>query len=123
LKGHLKCKGQKNEDKGYFESMGDAKKESYEKKRLHPKHVRSKSPNNPHPPPPPLPPKRRGRRKEKTKKKRKLSCHCKSLLTMVGLIFKHSQSHFFTTTLKVANLSLHAPPSLVCSPPAGGGLI
>jgi len=47
--------------------MGDAKKKSYEKKRLHPKRVGSKSPNSP----PPLPPKRRGRRREKTKKKTK----------------------------------------------------
>jgi len=46
--------------------MGDAKKESYDKKRLHPKRVGSKSPNSPHPTP--LPPKEEEEEKKRPKK-------------------------------------------------------
>jgi hypothetical protein len=46
---------------------------------------------------------------------------------MASLIFKHSPSHFFSSTLKTTNHSSHAPPSLVRVSPAtflwwaGGG--
>jgi hypothetical protein len=44
----LKCKDQNNENKGYLESIGGAKKvASKKKKRLHPKDLGSKSPSNP----------------------------------------------------------------------------
>jgi hypothetical protein len=32
LKGYLKCKDQNNEEKGYFEPTGDAKKEPFDNK-------------------------------------------------------------------------------------------
>jgi len=48
LKGCLKCKDHNNEDMEYLESTRDAKKEPFgEKKRLHPKPLRSKSPSSP----------------------------------------------------------------------------
>jgi len=48
LRGYLKCKGHNNEDKGYLEPTGDAKKEPFtkKKKRLRPKPLGSKSPSN-----------------------------------------------------------------------------
>jgi hypothetical protein len=70
LRGHLKCKGQNNEDKGYLKPTVDTKREpSTKKRKLPPEPLRSKSSNN-NPPPTPkkkhthtkqnnLPPKRR----------------------------------------------------------------
>jgi hypothetical protein len=46
LRGYLKCKGQNNEDKGYFELTGVTKREPL-KKKLHLKPLVSKGPNKP----------------------------------------------------------------------------
>jgi hypothetical protein len=53
LRGHLKCKNQNNEDKGYLELTRDAKKEPFDKKTK--KTLKSKT--QAAPPPSPAPPK------------------------------------------------------------------
>jgi len=98
LRGYLKCKGHNNEDKGYLEPTGDAKKEPFtkKKKKLRPKPLGSKSPRN-HPlkklffqkrqnKTKPNPPK-----KQKLSWKKKLSCHYKNLLAMAGPIIARAQ--------------------------------
>ncbi len=63
MKHHLKCKGQNNEDKGYHEPAGDAKREPF-KKRLHPKLLGRKGLSNP-----PSPPQKKNKTKQNPKKR------------------------------------------------------
>jgi hypothetical protein len=52
MKGHLKCKEQNNEDKGYLKLMGDTKREPFEKKTLKPLGSKTQSQPPTKPPPP-----------------------------------------------------------------------
>jgi len=74
LRGHLKCKGQNNEDKGYLKSTRDTKKDHPKKKKKLPLEPLGKKSSKKTPPPQ----KKKKKKKKPQKKGGKTSLHFKN---------------------------------------------